>query len=72
MVDENQCQQQIGGASGNVSVWNMLSYRVLLMIFWVLAFLVPWLLLVSGFMLKVCEVLTGKVPVFDKKSKDIV
>jgi hypothetical protein len=33
---------------------------------------VPWLLLVSGCMLRACEVVFGKAPVFVKKNKAIL
>ena len=71
MADAKQWEQPTGGASGSVSVWNMLTYKALLAIFWMLAFLVPWLWLALAYMLKACEAVFGKVPVFGKKSKDI-
>jgi hypothetical protein len=41
------------------------------MIFWVLAFLLPSLLLASGYTLKVYAAVFGKELAFSKKSKDI-
>jgi hypothetical protein len=66
-----QWELPTGGASGSVSVWNMLTYRILLMIFWVLAFLLPSLLLASGYTLKVYAAVFGRELVFGKKNKDI-
>jgi hypothetical protein len=50
-------------------VRNTLIFRTLLLIFWVAAFLLPWLLLVSAYMLKAFVVLTGKEPRFGEKKK---
>jgi hypothetical protein len=58
-------------ASARGFVRNTLSFKALLAIFWLAAFLLPWLLLVCSYMLKACEVLTGRVPVFVKQSKAI-
>jgi hypothetical protein len=71
MVDVKQWELPTGDASGSVSAWNMLTYRILLMIFWALAFLLPSLLLVSSYTLKVYVAVFGKELVFGKKSKDI-
>jgi len=70
MADAKQWGLPIGAESGSVSVWNMLTYRILLMIFWAVAFLLPSLLLVSSYMLKVYADLFGKELVFGKKNKD--
>jgi hypothetical protein len=71
MVDVKQWELPTGDASGSVSAWNMLTYRILLMTFWVLAFLVPWLLLASAYMLKAYAAVFGKELRFAPKSKDI-
>ena len=52
-------------------VLNIVICRILLAIYLLAAFLLPWLLLVSSYMLKVYVDLTGKVPRFGKRSKAI-
>jgi hypothetical protein len=48
----------------------MLTYRILLMTFWAVAFLLPSLLLASAYMLKVYAAVFGKELVFGRKNKD--
>jgi hypothetical protein len=72
MVDEMRCKLRTGAALASAFVRNTVIWRVLLAIFWLGAFLLPWLLLVSACILKLCEVLTGKVPQFVKNDKAIV
>jgi hypothetical protein len=57
------------GESVRGFVRNTLIYRVLLLIFWSAAFLLPWLLLVSAYMLKVFVDLIGKEPSFGSSNK---
>ncbi|NDI13150.1 MAG: hypothetical protein EBZ20_07010 [Rhodobacteraceae bacterium] len=70
MADVKQWGLPIGGASGSVSAWNMLTYRVLLMTFWAVAFLLPSLLLASAYMLKAYAAVFGKELRFGPKNKD--
>jgi hypothetical protein len=59
-----------GRIGQRLPVWNILTYRILLMTFWAVAFLLPSLLLASAYMLKVYAAVFGKELVFDKKNKD--
>jgi hypothetical protein len=56
-------------ASVSGFVRNTLIYRALLLIFWSSAFLLPWLLLVLAYMLKVFAALTGKELSFGSSNK---
>jgi hypothetical protein len=71
MAGRTICGLRTGGASVSAFVRNIVTWRVLLVIFWLGAFLLPWLLLVSACILKVCEALAGKEPQFAKRNKAI-
>jgi hypothetical protein len=58
-------------ASVNDFVRNILIYKILLLTFWLAAFLVPWLWLALVFMLNLLEVLTGKELNFGDRRKGI-
>jgi hypothetical protein len=70
VVERIVSRLRTGVESVNDYVRNTLTYRVLLLIFWLLAFLLPWLLLVSSYTLKVYEDLTGKEIRFGENEKD--
>jgi hypothetical protein len=52
-------------------VRNIVISKVLLAMFWLAAFLLPWLLLVSSYTLSLYVAVTGKEPRFGKRSKGI-
>jgi hypothetical protein len=60
MAEKMRWAQQNMAALVKGFVRNTLIYRALLVIFLMAAFLIPWLWLVSGFTLRVLEILTGK------------
>jgi hypothetical protein len=52
-------------------VRNIVICRALLVIFWLAAFLLPWLLLVSSYTLSLYAAVTGKEPRFDRRNRGI-
>lgn len=69
MAERTGWGQRIGGASGKDFGWNIAISRALLVIFWIGAFLLPWLLLASACMLKVSEALIGKELQLGRRSR---